>query len=365
MLKNSAKLRSTTPERLKQSIKGDLDWILAKALATDRDRRYETAYGLALDLERFLDNKPVKARPPSTWYNLQKFVVRNSRLVMSMAAILFLLVAGILGTSYGLRWALKERNRANIKSEESLERLKAALIAEREARESEARRQVQQQTAESRLRAIRIKSAWSDWRLGNTNFAWQMLNELSENDVGWESRFLCTEFLSAKDTLYGNASAVEAIAISPNQDYLASGTTDHRITVRDMQSKNIRFTTALEGAISSVCFSPDSTKVAFGDQSNHVTVLDVETGKIENTLGPYPTDVMSLSFLGNDRLVAGFAHRNSRLVLRVTLYDESTKPVLRIIDLRRDSAKPIELTGHVKDITSVAVSDNLENSDLL
>src|SRR6267142_3274099 len=67
-----AQQRQSEPPRLVHTIRGDLDWIAMKALEKDRTRRYETANDLALDVQRFLDNEPVSARPPSKLYKFQK-----------------------------------------------------------------------------------------------------------------------------------------------------------------------------------------------------------------------------------------------------------------------------------------------------
>ena len=58
-------------------MRGELDWIVMKALEKDRDRRYETANGFAGDMQRYLDDEPVEACPPSAWYRLRKFARRN------------------------------------------------------------------------------------------------------------------------------------------------------------------------------------------------------------------------------------------------------------------------------------------------
>jgi hypothetical protein len=65
---SSASHRHTTPVGLRRSLRGDLDWIVVKAIERDRNRRYETANALALDLERHLASKPVSARPPTLGY---------------------------------------------------------------------------------------------------------------------------------------------------------------------------------------------------------------------------------------------------------------------------------------------------------
>ena len=79
-----AKQRHAPPPKLIHIVRGDLDWIVMKALEKDRTRRYETASGFASDIQHFLTNEPIIARPPSTVYRLQKMVRRN-RLVFAAA----------------------------------------------------------------------------------------------------------------------------------------------------------------------------------------------------------------------------------------------------------------------------------------
>src|SRR5262249_60342753 len=76
-LTTTAKQRSIDAPKLIHQLRGDLDWIVMKCLEKDRARRYDTANGLARDVERHLNNEPVVARPPSTAYRVQKFVRRN------------------------------------------------------------------------------------------------------------------------------------------------------------------------------------------------------------------------------------------------------------------------------------------------
>src|SRR5437870_7301795 len=80
--------RKSDPKHLGQFIKGELDWIVMKALDKDRRRRYETANGLARDIERYLHDEPVEACPPSTAYRLNKFVRRNKLLGSAILAVL-------------------------------------------------------------------------------------------------------------------------------------------------------------------------------------------------------------------------------------------------------------------------------------
>ena len=91
-----AKHRHSDPNTLTNLIGGDLDWIVMKSLEKDRTRRYETANGLASDLQRYLTNEPVVARPPSTTYRLKKAFHRNKVAFVAGAAITATLVIGLV-----------------------------------------------------------------------------------------------------------------------------------------------------------------------------------------------------------------------------------------------------------------------------
>jgi len=99
----------TDVERLGRLIRGDLDWIIMKAIEKDRTRRYETANGFALDIRRYLHEEPVRATPPSTGYKLRKFVRRNRAACGAAAAVLGALLLGAAGTTWGM---LREREAA-------------------------------------------------------------------------------------------------------------------------------------------------------------------------------------------------------------------------------------------------------------
>src|SRR5437899_6482972 len=94
-LTSAARQRQIDPPKLINLLRGDLDWIVMKCLEKDRARRYETANGLAHDVQRYLDEEPVLARPPSTAYRIQKFVRRNKLATISAAGISTALVLGI------------------------------------------------------------------------------------------------------------------------------------------------------------------------------------------------------------------------------------------------------------------------------
>jgi serine/threonine protein kinase len=104
--------RGIEPKRLTALVRGELDWIVMKCLEKDRTRRYETANDLARDLLRYLADEPVLAGPPHTSYRLRKFLRRNRGSVAAAALVLLTLLAGTVGTSWGLVQARQQRQQA-------------------------------------------------------------------------------------------------------------------------------------------------------------------------------------------------------------------------------------------------------------
>ncbi|WZO98828.1 tetratricopeptide repeat protein [Isosphaeraceae bacterium EP7] len=118
-----AAARHIEPQRLSRFIRGDLDWIVMKALAKERHRRYESAIGLANDIERFTNHEPVSAGPPTATYRFRKFVRRNRGRVFAASLVLLALVGGVVGTSMGLAEANRQRGIAVARRKEAEKRL--------------------------------------------------------------------------------------------------------------------------------------------------------------------------------------------------------------------------------------------------
>ena len=102
-----ARNRHTDPSSLAKSLRGDLDWIVMKAMEKDRNRRYETANELARDIGRHLDDEPVMASPPSAGYRLRKVIRRNRGTFVAASLVFLVLVLGIVGTSMGMVRAVR------------------------------------------------------------------------------------------------------------------------------------------------------------------------------------------------------------------------------------------------------------------
>src|SRR6185436_14020039 len=148
-LTTTAKHRQTDAPKLIHLVRGELDWIVMRALEKDRSRRYETANGLARDVQRYLADEPVVACPPSGLYRFRKLVRRNKLAVGAAASIATALVLGIAASA----WQAVRATRA--------ERAQSSLRADAEkARQTEAGLR---QTAQTE--AVRAEAAGMETRM--------------------------------------------------------------------------------------------------------------------------------------------------------------------------------------------------------
>lgn len=150
--------RRTDERRLPSRLRGELDWIVMKAIEKDRTRRYDTAAALGLDVQRHLRGEAVLAAPPSTSYRLRTFVRRNRVLVGAAAAVTLTLVLGIVGTSLALVQAVHAQERADLAAKAEREARTEAQQNERQATAAAERALLaQREEASARRRAERIR----------------------------------------------------------------------------------------------------------------------------------------------------------------------------------------------------------------
>jgi serine/threonine protein kinase/tetratricopeptide (TPR) repeat protein len=111
-LASAAAKRQTAPKRLSAIVRGELDWIVMRALEKDRQRRYPTANALAMDVQRYLGGEPVVAAPPGAAYRLRKFARRHRGGVLAAAAVAAALVVGAVAFAWQANVARGQRDRA-------------------------------------------------------------------------------------------------------------------------------------------------------------------------------------------------------------------------------------------------------------
>jgi eukaryotic-like serine/threonine-protein kinase len=157
-LPSMAALRHTEPRKLMALLRGELDCVVMKCLEKRRERRYETANALSPDIQRYLADEPVEARPPSAGYRLGKFLRRYRRAAIAAALVLVALLARIAGTTFGLIRAeqrrieaLKQRDIADRASVEALAQQKIAGTQKKLAIENASKADANARTAELKL----------------------------------------------------------------------------------------------------------------------------------------------------------------------------------------------------------------------
>ncbi len=283
--------RKTEPAKLSAFVKGDLDWIVMKALEKDRERRYETASAFAADVRRFLAEEPVEARPPSAWYRFRKLARRNKAALTTAA-----LVAGVLllGTALST-WQAVRATRA--------EKTAVAERDEREqARQDEAEqwRRADQNAAEARDNALRASRLLYVAHMNLAQRAWQdadvrRLRELLDRQRpdqsgvpdlrGFEWHYWRRLCHSDRHTLEGPANQVLCVAFDPAGKRLAGSFQDGTVTVWDPETG--RQTLSFKGAaqpVWGVAFSPDGNSLAGSGQDGFVRVWDARTGQETRSL---------------------------------------------------------------------------------
>lgn len=143
-LPSLAAMRQIEPRKLTALLRGELDWVVMKCLEKQRDRRYETANALVRDIQRYLADEAVEARPPSTGYRLQKFIHRHKGQVIAASLILLALTGGVIGTSIGMFRA------SQAAENERLAKEREALRADGERNAKEEAQVARDQEAEER-----------------------------------------------------------------------------------------------------------------------------------------------------------------------------------------------------------------------
>lgn len=281
--------RQIDPALLGRFVKGELDWIVGKALSKERDRRYDTANGFANDIERFLNKEPVTAGPPSARYRLKKFIQRNRGQVVAASLLLLALVAGFVGTTIGLIEADQQAVKAN-----------AEMIKAQEATQ-EASKQLSR--AEGLVYSGKLASAQRAFTDGNGDVALRHLEACQWNLRGWEHRHLETRF-NSKQTLLGHTNWVNCVSWSPDGKRIVSGSAD--LTAKVWDAETGREVLVLAGhtkAVNSLAWSPDGKRILTGSDDMTAKVWDAETGQEIFTLTGHTKDVSSVAWSPNGQLV--------------------------------------------------------------
>jgi len=282
-LTTMAAQRHTEAPKLIHSLQGDLDWIAMRCLEKDRTRRYATANDLAMDVQRYLDEEPVVARPPSNLYRLQKLVRRNRGAFAAAAGIA---AALLVGTAFSTWQAVRA-----IRAE------KGALASQK--LEAHLRRQADQEKASARLNEYiaDINLAQQSLDEGNYGRAVQLLEKHrpapGDADLrGFEWRYLWQVSRGNEHVaLPAQDSAVQCLAVSPSGEWLAIGLSD-KINIWNLRTKTLAVSVP-KGA-TSMLFLPDGKRLVTTGLA-HLRVWDTadwhEEKAVSDNSGPLAMSV--------------------------------------------------------------------------
>jgi WD40 repeat protein len=306
--------RQSDPGVLARLFRGELDWIVMKALEKDRNRRYETASAFAADVQRYLNDEPVLACPPSAWYRFRKFARRNKAVLVTVVAVVVALVVA-LGSLVGAVMVLAGSN-ARIKAEQDLTR--------QEQQKTEAALARETRVKDGLLRALyfqRIALAERELAARQVGRAEELLDGCPEQLRGWEWHYLKRQRYGALPPLE-HAGAAWGVAFNPNGRHLASGTVDG-VHLWDLRTgKKLRTLEGHKGRVHRLAYSPDGRRLVTGDTEGLLIVWDATSLKKVHTLRAHPggtgksgrRGVRSVAFSPDGRrLASGGGDRKVRL----------------------------------------------------
>ncbi len=307
-LTTTAKRRSAETSKLLHQLKGDLDWIVMKCLEKDRQRRYDTANGLATDIKRHLDNEPVVARPPSVGYRFQKAFRRN-RLIFSAAGAVA--AALLLGAMVSVWQAVRATQASQAEIRQRLRAEEAQASAQAKQREAEAqqnRAEAEQQRADVLARKA-VESQKHSRRLlyaADMNLAHQAVNQNNfgrarrlldrhrpgpneEELRGWEWRYLWQQSRGDAVAVLAKRPNVRcsSVSFSPDGSRLAAGYSDGRVEIWDVSRRVLLKELNTEGQGARVAFSPASDRLAATAGKGILKWYDLSSGR-DTTLWQTP-----------------------------------------------------------------------------
>jgi WD40 repeat protein/tRNA A-37 threonylcarbamoyl transferase component Bud32 len=268
--------RQTDPGALVHQIQGDLDWIVMKCLEKDRNRRYETANGLAADLQRHLANEPVAARPPSAAYRIQKAWQRNKLVCLAAVAVSLALLVGTAVSVWQAGQATRARNAET----------RQRQLAQAKQREAEEQRQLAQQSdarTGELLYAATLNLVQSSFEQSNIPLARRLLEQThGYADPGFEWFYWQRELRRATRVLRGHAGEVRRVAFSPDDQLILTGGEDEVILLRDLANGEERL--RLDG-VAFEHFSPDGQRLLCRSRKEGLQIFSAATGRKVLTLG--------------------------------------------------------------------------------
>jgi WD40 repeat protein/serine/threonine protein kinase len=298
--------RRSDPKRLRQLLRGELDWIVMKALEKDRNRRYDTANAFAADVQRYLADDPVQACPPSAWYRIRKFARRNKAVLTTataLAAAILVAVGSLIGTVTVLAESNAQTKQEQKETKNALDREKHVNDDLVKSIENEVRAKYRQN----------IQLADRELLAENVGRAEELLDECPIGLRGWEWDYLKRRHYREPVTFLGHSDWVAGVALSPDGTRAVSASAISLI-IGDLKvwdtatGKTIRTLIGHKGPVVGVAFSGDGNSIASAGWDRTVRLWDVSTDvstwKERHKLEGHTNYVSCVAISPDSRLVA-------------------------------------------------------------
>jgi WD40 repeat protein/serine/threonine protein kinase len=311
-LASLAAQRRTEPAKLKKEVRGELDWIAMKCLEKDRTRRYESASGLARDIERFLADEAVDAGPPGAAYRLRKFIRRNKGQVAAAGLVLLALIGGLIGAGFGLLEAGKQQLANSLRQQAERDRDAAEI-----ARDGETRAKQETEAAREKLAVIEygrtMELAHQLWRENDVTAALALLDGVRPDLRGWEWHYVHRLCHSDRLTINPHKGGAYSAAFSPDGLRIVTGNADGTARVWDAETgAELLVLKGHNSGVPSVSFSSDGSRIVTGSYDATAMVWDAKTKKQVITLRGHAGAVKAASFSPDGlRVVTGSTDRTA------------------------------------------------------
>jgi WD40 repeat protein len=296
-LPSIAARRKLEPRRLTKVVHGDLDWITMKCLEKDRGRRYETANGLALDIQRYLADEPVLAGPPGVGYRVRKFARKHRAAVLTAAAFALLLMTAAVVSTWLAVWAMRAEGVADDRARQASEERDTAEKERQRAERNAAQAKAEELTARRNLYGANINLTFSAWKDREIDRVRELLDKQRPEYTGgidlrgfeWNAfQRLCHQDLH---TLPGPPYSCESVAFSPDGQRLYSAHASAKAVIvwdtrtgREIDRRPVP-------VYSHAVFSSDGRYLASPGGRGKLLVFDVATGQMIHTL-PGHNDIL-------------------------------------------------------------------------
>jgi WD40 repeat protein/tetratricopeptide (TPR) repeat protein len=246
-----ASARQTEPAKLAKPVHGELDWIVMKALEKDRNRRYQTANGFARDIQRYLDDEPVEACPPSAGYRLHKFARKNRSVLATAGAFVLLLAAAALASAWQAIHATLAQTKARQAQVLAEQQFILAQRSETKARQAEQVAHRERQLAVTNLYHARVEEAAALRRARGMGYRRKVFDLLQQalnldtpdkdiNRLRDEAVACLGDFVGLEPITWENFPAgIQNIALTPEGEKMAIALDNGTIELREVSTGGV------------------------------------------------------------------------------------------------------------------------------